>query len=65
KNGIIVPPRADAFVRTIQTLSDSRLRKHIGQKARQYTLQYFSWEKTVNEYLRIFQKVDYNNTRPR
>jgi len=58
KNGIVVAPTAKDFLKAIYTLRRKTARKHLGEKAKTYTLKHFSWKTTANSYARLFAQLD-------
>lgn len=57
KNGILVSPIAEEFIKAINKLRDLHLRKEIGDRAKEYTRRNYKWEKTADHYKRIFNKI--------
>lgn len=54
-NGILVKPRPDQFLSAIQRLKNPKIRREIGNKAKLYTQKNYSWQKTANAYLKVFE----------
>ena len=59
RNGFLIEPgNAGAWAAKIsELLSDDAFRKDFGEKARQYVVENFSWEKISRQYLEEIQKV--------
>ncbi len=57
KNGWLVSSRPADFIKAIRRLEDPLLRKMSGQKAEQFTLKNYSWEKAANKYFKTFQEA--------
>lgn len=59
QNGFLIEPgNAEAYVKKInELLSDDTFRKKFGEKARQYVIDNFSWEKVSQRYLEEIEKV--------
>jgi len=57
KNGWVVEPEPATFLTALLRLKDSKLRKRLGDRAKKYTQQNFNWEKTIRQYLSLFQEV--------
>lgn len=55
KNGYLVKPEAKEFVKTINQLKISKLRKKIGRRAKLYTKRNYSWQTTAEKYVKVFQ----------
>ncbi len=55
RNGTLVEPEnTDAYVQALSGLLSSNKRHHLGEKAREYTLQTFTWPKVARQYEKIF-----------
>jgi len=59
QNGFLIPPdNADGYVNTIlELLADDRRRVEMGQRARRYVQERFSWEVIASAYLEVFEQV--------
>lgn len=58
-SGFLLPPHdVHAFSRTIvKLLDDSRLRREIGERARGFAVEHFSWDKIASEYVHIMEET--------
>ena len=55
---VIEPENSDALVAAInQLFADRNLCKSLGQKGRQYILQYFSRGRTAEKYIEVLQRL--------
>lgn len=57
ENGILVEPKAEAFIRALLQLTDHKLGQEIGTRAKVYTRRNFSWERTRKRYESTFHKL--------
>ncbi|MBN2042025.1 MAG: glycosyltransferase family 4 protein [Spirochaetes bacterium] len=62
RNGYMLQPgKADVWTDFIhKVLSDRKSLKEFGEKAKEYTIRNYSWEKMVDEYISVFSKVAQN-----
>ncbi|MDZ7786329.1 MAG: glycosyltransferase family 4 protein [Candidatus Saccharibacteria bacterium] len=59
KNGILVKSGdKEAFLRALdKLLKDRTYRKKFGEKAREFTLNEYSWENIANQYIKVYQEL--------
>lgn len=67
QNGFLVSPDdIDSYVEIIlNLLEDEQKRKHCGNKARDFVLRNYNWEKISHQYLKVFQQVIAEQNRAR
>ena len=63
ENGFLVEPgNPQAFVNKInELLGDDNMRRDFGEKAREYTLENYGWDKTAREYVKEFNNLTKNS----
>lgn len=57
KNGLLVDPTPQAFIKPINELKDPFLRKKLGTEAKIYTKNHYNWQKTATEYIKVFESL--------
>lgn len=57
KNGLLVKPTPEGFIKCIDTLIHSRARVSLSQRAKKYTREHFDWKKTIDQYVKVFAEV--------
>jgi glycosyltransferase involved in cell wall biosynthesis len=66
RNGFLVEPEnRNEFITTLMgLLRDSRTRKALGEKFRDFTLANYSWDRIINRYTTLFEQIvnDHKNT---
>jgi glycosyltransferase involved in cell wall biosynthesis len=64
QNGFLVEPyNIEGYVQKINMLlADERYRKDFGEKAQQYIIDHYSWEKIAKKYIEEINKVTSNNS---
>ncbi len=62
KNGFLVSVNPQEFLQRIYTLKDGKIRKQFGNRAKKYTREHFNWQRTQDQYVKVFEAVLRNNS---
>lgn len=57
KNGLLVNPNPQSFIKAINQLKNNYQGKLLGKKAKSYTLRNYKWEKVAKKYSQVFRQV--------
>ena len=58
KNGYLIKPSSEAFIKIIKKLKNRQLRNNLGLKAKNYTETYYNWQNTIKGYVKVFKKYE-------